>query len=208
MSYYKVPMLIDVFRLTTSRLDETTANLIEYLKRAPGGFNYNRAALFQRKAYQGYRDDEQLYLQCLGDGTKQERIQNARVVKLITPFAVNRSIQVFSLPKRNFSLTKGVDSPMGPSFFLVEAEVVKVFYLHCRNAHRATKEDIEFWAAAQKFEVLDTEFYGLKSDFEILNVGPRDRTGNARVERLSLADLSLPTLEQVKERTDTFISRP
>jgi hypothetical protein len=206
MTYYRVPMLIDVFRLTSESHDENVGVWTQYLKKSAGGFNYNRALIYQQKVYSGYSNLDSLHRQCLAAGDKRERIENAKVLKLIAPLAVGRTAAVVRMPKRTLTLARGIESPMGPTSLLLENGVVKLCYLHCRNGFRATKNDLAYWAAAQKYEVLDTDYFELPSDFEIINVGPRDMAGDASVEVLSLANLELPSFAQFKRKTDLFVN--
>lgn len=183
MPYYRVPMLIDVFRLTGDDHQENIQSQILYFARSPGGFNYNRAATFQMKAYQGYSDADSLHKQCIGHGNRRDLVENAKVLRLILPWARNREVRVVRLPRHFLTLTKDVSCPLGPSFGFLEDGVMKVFYLHCRNTSRASVVDLSYWAAAIKFELLENEFYELPADIEILNVYPRDRDGNAVQEQ-------------------------
>ena len=60
-------------------------------------------------------------------------------------------------------------------------------------------------AAACKLEILDLEFYGLPSDIEFIDVGPRDKRGVATLNKISLADVKLPSADEVKSKTDLFL---
>ena len=205
MTYYSVPMLLDVFRITSDSDQTTEQELIRYLKKSPGGFNYNRAALFQRKAYAGYKNLTALHEQCLGDGSTAEKVQNAKVLKLILEIGRGRTIQTFNFPRRKLSLAKGIEAPLGPSFFFTENGEVKLFYLHCRNAHRGTLLHLGKLAAAFSFEVLQNDFYGLRSDIEIVDVGPRSKYGEAKVELLTLDRLVRPTKDDLQTVYDRFV---
>ncbi len=46
MPYYRVPMLIDVFRLTGETDAETESNVTRHLAKKPGGHSHQRSVTF------------------------------------------------------------------------------------------------------------------------------------------------------------------
>ena len=142
---------------------------------------------------------------CLGDGSTAEKVQNAKVLKLILEIGNGRTIQTFNFPRRKLSLSKGIEAPLGPSFFFTENGAVKLFYLHCRNAHRGTLSHLANLAAAFNFEVLQNDFYGLRSDVEIVDVGPRSKNGEAKVDLLTLDRLVRPSKDDLQTVYDRFV---
>ena len=205
MTYYSTPMLLDTFRLTDSDYSKTVENITDHFKKSPGGFNYSRAARYQRVAFSGFNNLDSLHKQCLGDGNSRALIENAKVFRLISGLSIGRAIQTFNFPKRSLTLARGIDAPMGPSFFFVENETIKLFYIHCRNGHRASQQDLAMLASAYKNEILELEFFGLKADIELIDVGPRNKDGLATVDSYSLGDLILPSIEEMKAKTDMFL---
>ena len=93
MKLSKAPMLLDVFRLTTPSEMQTTANIIRHEETPAGGFNYNRSVTFTEKAYNGYRNYDSLYAQCVGDGSSIAKIHNTKVLKATAPLSDGRNIQ-------------------------------------------------------------------------------------------------------------------
>jgi hypothetical protein len=206
MTYYSTPMLLDAIRLTTSDFNQTVKQITDHFKKSPGGFNYSRAARYQRAALSGFKSFDSLCKQCLGDGKSNALTENAKVFSLIGKLAIGRNAQSFNFPKRSLALAKGVDAPMGPSFFFIEDEVIKLFYLHCRNGHRAELQHLAMLASAFKNEILELEFFGLKADIELLDVGPRDKSGLATITKYNLDDFELPSKEEMKAKMDMFLS--
>jgi len=180
-------MLIDIFRLTKATDLTTEKAVVEYLKSKAGGFNYNRSATFTEKAYGGYPHLDSLYSQCEGDGTSIAKVHNAKVLRQTAPLSVGRKIQTFPFPKRRYTVAPGINSSMGPQFFFVESETVKLLYIHARNSHRADLKDFAGLAWALKQDVLDEDFFGQPSDVEFINVDKRGETPHTEV--YSLKDL-------------------
>lgn len=203
MSYYKCPMVLDVFRLTTGDIDLTIKNIVDHLQREAGGFNYQRGASYIRKAYHGYRKFELLVDQCRGAGDNAALIYNAKLVEFVAPLSAGRIIQTFDFPKKAITLAQGVVSDLGPNFFFVEDGKVKLFYVHARNSFRARKEDIAGLAYYYRQEILDTEFYGQPADVEIVDVDKRNDDAQVRV--YSLSDLEACLREYPALTTDRFV---
>ena len=201
MSYYDPPMLIDVFRLTRPTLDATVHEVIAYLKRNGGGFNYNRAAAHIRAAYDGYWNIESLVRQCRGFGNSVSLVHNAKVVELAAPLAKDRKTQTFDFPRRELVLKHGISSPLGPRFFFTEDGVIKVFYLHSRKDFRANLVDLAAVAVTYRTHILENDFFGQPGDIEIVDV---DRS-KERANRYSLADLMPMLGEDPNVLLDRFV---
>lgn len=187
MTDYKVPMLIDCFRLTERSELKTTVNIIDHVKRKAGGFNYNRSATFTRKAYHGYRNFDSLYSQCEGKNPSTARIHNTKVLKATAPLSAGRKIQTFDFPKRKFRLAPNIEAALGPQFFFTENGIVKLLYIHARNDYRASLKDFAGLAWALKNDVLDEDFFEQPSDIEFIDIDKRKNTTSVNV--YSLEDL-------------------
>jgi hypothetical protein len=182
MPYYRVPMLIDVFRLTAATSFETEVNIIKHLKKKGGGHNHLKSAAFIKAAYHNESlRTPQLIVSCRGDGTKFAAVDNAKIVEAVLPKILGRKIQAFDFGKRHYQIAPDLFSILGPNFFIVEEETIKMVYIHARNKGRASMSDLAGLAWAIDEEILKTEFFGQKTDVEIHYV---DKTGTKRDDTL------------------------
>lgn len=194
-------MLLDCFRLTATTEVETEKNTIEYLKQKKGGFNYNRAAKGTRMAYDGY-ELEPLYRQFSLGNASVAKTHNLKVLKITAPLATGRKIQTFDIKKRKFIITPTIQANLGPQFFFVENDVVKLAYIHARNNHRASLVHLAGLAWGMKTEILDDDFYDQPSDVEFLDVDKRD--DQSIVKSYTLSELETYLHEDPMETLSRF----
>ena len=182
MPYYRVPMLIDVFRLTAETVIETEVNIVKHLKKKGGGHNHLKSAAFIKAAYNSEKlRTAELVAACRGDGTTIEAIDNAKIVESVLPKIIGRKIQAFDFGKRYYQIAPDLFSSLGPNFFIVEGGIIKMVYIHARNQGRASVSDLAGLAWAIDEEILKTEFFGQRTDVEIHYV---DKSGINRSDTL------------------------
>jgi len=128
---------------------------------------------------------------CASEKTKIGRKSNTEVVTLAAPVAFDRVTQVIDLSPRRFPFGIERRAPFRIPFFFVEAKIVHAYFLQPRKSASPTFDEMGMIAAIFKQHLLDTEFFGLKTDIEFVDVGvsPGESERSLKVYRLS--DLSV-----------------
>ncbi|WP_141211574.1 hypothetical protein [Brucella grignonensis] len=194
MPYYRVPMLIDVFRLTGETDAETESNVTRHLAKKPGGHSHQRSVTFLKAAYSNaHLRTQKLIADCRGNGTIVGANDNAKIVESVLPKIIGRKIQAFDFGKRQYQISPDLFSTIGPSFFIVENDTIKMVYFHSRNDNRASISDLAGLAWAIDEEILKTDFFGQRADVEIHYV---DKIGSRRSDTLYNLESLRPYLKE------------
>ena len=197
MTNYKPPMLIDAFRLTGATEEITVQNLIGHYSSKGGGWNHLRSVATLKLAYSGAADLKGLVSGCQGSG-KDSELDNAKIVEAAAPHIIGRNTQCFPYKKQSYAVTPTIRCSMGPAFFIVEAGVIKLVYVHARNRSRASLENLASLSFVVKRAILDQEFFGQLSDVEVHYV---DKSDNNRTDDIHTLETLRPHLREDPDET-------
>lgn len=197
MTPLKPPMLIDAFRLAADTHEETINNIVGHYSSLPGGWNHQRCLRSIMLGFNGATDRAALISGCKGEG-KPSQIDNAKIVEAVLPRVIGRLTQCFPYKRKSYPLTPTILCPMGPSFFIVEAGVIRLVYVHARNEKRASIENLAGLAALFKTALLDQDFYGQAADVELHLV---DKRGDARRDHVHSLETLTPYLSEPPDVT-------
>lgn len=200
MPKFPVPPVTELSRAEGSTVDEMFAWWTAYYDRNPVPWNYLRGTKCVRASYGGLHNLPQLVAGCAAEKIDQGRVSNSEIVTLAAPLAFGRRTQVFDLPRRQFPFGRDNRAGYRIPFFFVEDSVVKLYHLQPRKGAAPTHEQMSMTATIYKRFLLDTEFYGLPSDVEIVDLAEDPTTKTRGVTRLSLAELDIWSVERLQDR--------
>ena len=187
---------------------ETLAQVIEWLTAYYEGdgcpWNYRPGTRAIKVAYKGFDRLDLLLASCQQIKNKQGRASNGEIVELAAPKAFGRSIQVFDLPARKFSFGRMRRAAYRVPFFFVERGIVKLYYLQPRKEHGPSVDQLGMVAKIHKQYLLDTEFFGLPSNVEYVNLGALEKKG-PRVVRTSFAGYPPTLVRPATNRSSTTL---
>jgi hypothetical protein len=188
---------------------ETLTQVMEYLTAYYEGdgcpWNYRVGTMAIKTAYKGLDRLDLLRAACKQIKNKQGRISNDEIIQLAAPKAFGRSAQVFDLPARKFPFGRKRHAAYRVPFFFVENEIVKLYYLQPRKQHGPSLDQLGMVAKIHKRYLLDTEFYGLATNVEYVNLGAPEKNGPRLVRTHSLDTLNLWSDDRLADRL-TLIS--
>lgn len=194
------PPVPDLARAKGNSVSELVDWFVRYYNRGSAPFNYRRATKAVRVAYKGEHRLHLLSAGCLEEATAIGRTANADVVHCAAPFAFGRETQVIDLSPRRFAFGRDRHAGYRIPFLFVENAIVHVYQLQPRKSAGPDLDEIGMIATIVKKYLLDTEFFGLETNIEFVDVsvplGGKDRCP----QRYSLADLSLWSQKRLTER--------
>ncbi len=186
-----VPPVPDLARVDSSSPEAAFKWLCDYYNREIIPWSYRTGTRSVKASYRGFHNLEQLIQGCLCERIKQSRLSNEEVVRLAAPLAFGRSTQVFDLASSRFSFGRDHKPAYRIPFFFVEDRVVKLYFLQPRKSASLSFDELCMVATIHKRYLLDTEFYGLDSDVEYVDLSADPETQLRDVKRYSLGELSL-----------------
>lgn len=200
MAKYPVPPVPDLARAGGATVEEMFAWWLGYYGRDSAPFNYVRGTKIVRKSYEGLHNLRQLVAGCAAEKIEQSCKSNSEIVTLAAPLAFGRQTQVFDLPRQQFPFGRGIRAGYRIPFFFVEGGVVKLYHLQPRKRASVSFEEMGMVATIYKRFILDTEFYGLKVDVEIVDLAVDPSTRERAIKKYSLRDLDLWPERRLEDR--------
>ena len=200
MRRYPVPPVPELARAGGSTVEEMVSWWLVYYDSEPVRWNYLCGTKVVRKSYSGLHNLRLLLAGCEAEKIDQGRRSNAEIVTLAAPRAFGRQTQVFDLPRRQFPFGRDIRSGYRIPFFFVESGVVKLYHLQPRKGASVTRDQMGMIATIYKRFILDQEFYGQKSDVEIVDLAVDPRTKERVVNAYSLSALEVWSEERLQDR--------
>jgi hypothetical protein len=200
MASLPVPPVPDLARVGGSTVDEAYAWFLAYYEREAVPWNYLRGIKCVREGYRGLHVLPQLVAGCLSEKIEQGRVSNTEIVTLAAPLAFGRKTQVFDLPRRQFPFGRDLRAGYRIPFFFVEDGVVKLYYLQPRKGANLTYDQMCMVATIHKRFLLDTEFFGQRSEMEYVDLAADPVSKERVLTRHSLATLELWPEERLRDR--------
>jgi len=185
------PPIPDLARAKGGSVAELADWFVDYFNQGGAPFNYRRATRAVRAAYKGVHRLHLLTAGCVAEATAIGRTANSDVVRSAAPFAFGRTTQVFDLSPRRFAFGKDHHAGYRIPFLFVENGVVHVYYLQPRKSEGPDFDELGMVGTIVKKYLLDTEFFGLKTDVEFVDVGVRPTEKERFPRKYSLSDLRL-----------------
>lgn len=183
----------EIVRIPTTSLEVAIQHIVAELGGSSGGFNYIDATKRIKVAYKGLHKLNDLARVTLKQGASVGQKFNIDVVKLAAPIAFGRQTNVFDLHSRRFHYGDERDASYRVPFFFTEQGVVKLYYLQPRKSAFLTLEHVSLYASIAKKFLLDTEFYGEKTDIEIVDVAERANGQGRVIKTFAFANLEIWT---------------
>jgi hypothetical protein len=140
------------------------------------------------------------------EATAIGRTANAEVVRAAAPFAFDRDTQVFDLTQRRFTFGRDRYAGYRIPFLFVENGIVHVYYLQPRKGAGPDIDELGMVGTIVQKYLLETEFFGLKTDVEFVDVGVLPGEKERSPRKYSLSDLPLWSEKRLSNRL-TMISQ-
>jgi hypothetical protein len=190
----------ELARAEGSTRDEMISYWLAYYDSDNVPWNYRASTRVVKHSYRGLHALSSLLAACACEKTKQGRASNEEVIKLAAPISFGRSTQVFDLPRRQFPFGRDLFSGYRVPFFFVENGIVKLFYLQPRKNYSLSPDQLGMVATIHKSFLLDTEFFGSRTDIEYVDVSANDVSGVREVKHYTLDSLRLWPEKRLQER--------
>ena len=194
------PPVPDLARTKGRTVAEMSDWFIDFFNQEGAPFNYRRGTRAVRAAYRGVHRLHLLTAGCVAEKTAIGRMANREIVTLAAPYAFGRKTQVFDLARRRFPFGHNRSAAYRIPFFFVEGGVVKLYYLQPRKGEGPDFNEICMIGTIYKKFLLETEFYGQRTDLEIVDLGAIEKGGPRVTKTYSLAELTLWSDEQLTDR--------
>lgn len=183
------PSVPEIVRVDTSTVDSAVAHLVLALEPSGGNFNYLDGTKRVRRAFQGLHDLKALMTATASRMRMVGHTHNMEVVRLAAPQAFGRTTSVFNLSPRKLPYGGDRFASYRVPFFFVEGGIVKGYFLQPRKNTHFTVEQYGLLASIVKRNFLDTEFYGERVEFEIVDVSRKLREKERSLSIYTLSDL-------------------
>ena len=200
-----IPPIPDLARARGETRDELITWFKAFYESGGAPFNYMSGTRSIKHAYKGLHVLKQLIAGCDIEKTAQGKKSNTEIVEHAAPLAFGRSTQVFDLPRRQFAFGRDLYSSYRIPFFFVENGTAKLYYLQPRKSCNLTYDEIGMVGTIHKKYLLDTEFFGQKTDVEYVDLSAAPGTKDRIVHCYSLKDLEMWSDKRLSERL-TLIS--
>jgi hypothetical protein len=194
------PPISELARAKGDTVPELQKWFADFYNRGGAPFNYRSGTKAIRAAYRGIDKLHLLTAGCEAEKTNIGRVSNREIVELAAPLAFGRSTQVFDIPPRRFPFGRERYAAYRIPFLFVENTVVKVFYLQPRKGACPTIDEIGMIATIIKTYLLDTEFYGLETDIEFVDLSAPFGCKDRSITSFSLSDLPIWSEKRLGDR--------
>jgi hypothetical protein len=194
------PPLPELARAEGSTVSEMGEWFVHYYNTRPVPWNYRPGTRAIRASYRGFHKLPALLAGCTSQENAVGRSANIEIVRLAAPLAFERVIQVFDLSPRRFSFGRDRRTAYRIPFLFVEDGVVKVYFLQPRKGAGLSLEEFGMVATVVKKDLLDTEFFGLKTDVEFVDLSAPEQGGTREVREFNLATLNLWSEKRLADR--------
>ena len=200
MTKLPIPAIPDLARARGSTRDELISWFLTYYDEGGGPWNYLSGTRSIKSSYRGLHKLDQLVSGCGAEKNKIGRANNEEIVRLAAPVAFERATQVFDLPRRQFPFGRDLYAGYRIPFFFVENKVIKLYFLQPRKGSNLTFDEIGMVATIHKRYLLDTEFFGQKTELEYVDLSADPITKRRQLHRYSLESLELWPNKQLTDR--------
>lgn len=183
---------------------QTEAEVADWFVRYYNGpivpWNYRTGTKVIKAAYRGLHDLDQLAAGCAVERLEVGRRSNEEIVRMAGGVAVGRSTQVFDLSPRSFSFGRDFRSAYRIPFFFVEGGIVKLYFLQPRRTAGLSADQLGMVATIYKKYLLETEFYGIPSDVEFVDLSVPEPGGKRKLTTYSMASLDIWPDDKLADR--------
>lgn len=186
MSRLVTPPVAELIRTPSTSVDEAVRSLCGFYE-IDAKVNFLTSTKAIKSAYRGFHNINALL--AAFDKKFLGSAANRNVVQLAAPIAFNRSTQVFDLPPKKFPFGRDRLASYRIPFFFVEDGIVKCYFLLPRKGPYLNFDQVCGCATIHKRYLLDQEFYGEKTDLEIVDISAREKGGPRELRVWNTADL-------------------
>jgi hypothetical protein len=199
------PPVPDLARVEGDTVDQVVEWLTEFFEAEGCPWNYRSGTKAIKAGYKGLHRLDLLLAGCQKEKTKQGKISNSEIVRLGAPLSFGRATQVFDLPPRKFAFGRDRKAAYRIPFFFVEDGVIKLYYVQPRKKHGPNLDQMCMIATIHKRYLLDTEFFGQRTDVEYVNLSVLEEKGPRVCRKYTLGRLDLWSDARLADRL-TLIS--
>ncbi len=200
MTNLPIPTVPDLARARGTTRDQLTDWFLTYYDTDGAPWNYRSGTRSLKVGYRGLHNLDQLVAGCAREKTKSGRKANEDIVRMAAPIAFGRAMQVFDLPPRQFPFGRDLYTGYRIPFFFVESGVIKLYFLQPRKGSNLTFDELCMVATIHKRYLLDTEFFGQKTDVEYVDLSADPTTKVRELHRYSLESLELWPEKRLTDR--------
>lgn len=198
--FLPTPPLPECARAQGQSVAEMGAWFVDYYNRKPIPWNYRAGTRSVRASYKGLHNLHSLLDGCSKEKNAIGRASNTDIVRLAAPLAFGRTIQVVDLSRRRFPFGRERQAAYRIPFLFIENGIVKIYYLQPRKYAGLNIEEFGMLATIVKRYLLDTEFYGLPSDVEFVDLSAPDEGAPRGVRQFGLSQLKLWSDKRLEDR--------
>ena len=154
----------------------------------------------QRAGYMGLHRLPVLIAGCAAEKNAIGRSANTDIVRLGAPLCFGRKTQVVDLSRKRFAFGRDRKAAYRIPFLFIENGIVKVYYLQPRKSAGLTIEEFGMMATIVKCYLLETEFFGLTTDIEFVDLSAPEEEVERQVRQYNLDTLKLWSDKRLEER--------
>lgn len=200
MSQLIRPPLTELAIARGETVEELALHFINYHNRPSIPWSYRPGTIALLKAYSGLHNLSALMTVLNGQTIPTAISCNSDLINHAAPFAFERSTRILQLSPRRFPFGRDRTAAYRVPFFFVENGIVKLFFAQPRKTDVPTVEQLGMMATIHKRYLLDTEFFGQRTEVEFIDVGPALDGGVRKPSKYTLADLPLWSETRLADR--------
>lgn len=202
---FRLPPLHDLVRFVRPTARQTADSLKSEYYRSGGIFNYHPSQVVARAVLSGRLSLQACLTVCERIGTDAGRASNAEVVRLLWNTYRDREYLCHAVPfkRRSYDLRRGYPVGVDLRFYVVDDGRPVLFVLQPRRAAGPTLSQFGLFAGILRKGFIKDDFE--TADIEIFDASIPPGLKQREARRYRLADLAVPTAEEIDSQIQMFV---